>query len=142
MGLMPGGLILDTCILIEAERKGGSIQDLLRQTKKSFGEVDIALSAVSVVELTYGIYRARTDADRVRRRNFADEVFNGLIVHSVSLAIAQVAGRIEGEQAAKGIAIPFEDLVIGATALHLGYDVVTLNTKHFRFIPDLKTVTI
>jgi tRNA(fMet)-specific endonuclease VapC len=142
MGLMPGGLILDTCILIEAERKGGSIQDLLRQTKKSFGEVDIALSAVSVVELTHGIYRARTDADRVRRRNFADEVFNGLIVHSVSLAIAQVAGRIEGEQAAKGIAIPFEDLVIGATALHLGYDVVTLNTKHFRFIPDLKTVTI
>lgn len=136
------GLILDTCILIEAERRGGSIQDILRQSKNAFGETDIALSAVSAVELTHGIYRARTDAYKVRRRNFADEVFNGLIVQSVSLVIAQLAGRIEGEQAAKGIAIPFEDLVIGATALHLGYDVVTLNTKHFSFIPNLKTVTL
>jgi tRNA(fMet)-specific endonuclease VapC len=142
MGLMPRGLILDTCILIEAERKGGFIQDILRQAKNTFGEADIALSAVSVVELTHGIYRARTDADRVSRRNFADEVFKGIIVHSVSLVIAQLAGRIEGEQAAKGIAIPFADLVIGATALHLGYDVVTQNTKHFRFIPNLKTVTL
>jgi tRNA(fMet)-specific endonuclease VapC len=142
MGLISRGLIVDTCVLIAAERRGGSIQGLLRQTRNTYGEVDIALSTVSVVELTHGIYRARSDTDRVRRRNFADEVFNDLIVHPVSLAIAQLAGRIEGEQAAKGIAIPFEDLVIGATALHLDFDVVTLNVKHFQLIPGLKTVTL
>lgn len=58
----------------------------------------------------------------------------------VSLEIAQLAGKIEGEQAAQGIAIPFEDLVIGATALYLGFDVATLNTKHFSLIPDLNIV--
>lgn len=35
-----------------------------------------------------------------RRRIFAEGVFQDLIVHPVSLDIAQRAGRIEGEQAA------------------------------------------
>jgi predicted nucleic acid-binding protein len=60
----------------------------------------------------------------------------------VSLEIAQLAGKIEGEQSAQGIAIAFEDLVIGATALHLGFDVATLNVKHFQLFPGLKIVTL
>ncbi len=50
---------------------------------------------------------------------------------------AQLAGKIEGEQAAQGISIAFEDLLIGSTALHLGYSVATLNARHFRLIPGL-----
>jgi tRNA(fMet)-specific endonuclease VapC len=136
------GLILDTSILIESERRGEAIEDILSRVRAAHGEIDIALSAVSVVELTHGIYRAKTDADRTRRRIFAEGVFHDLIVHPVSLEIAQLAGRIEGEQAARGIAIDFEDLMIGSTALFLGFDVVTLNEKHFRQIPDLKIVTL
>jgi predicted nucleic acid-binding protein len=136
------GLILDTSILIASERRGEGIEDILRKTRASHGEVDIALSTVSAVELTHGIYRARTDAARERRRVFVEEVFHDLIVHPVSLEIAQLAGRIEGEQAAKGIAIAFEDLVIGATALQLGFDVATLNVRHFQLIPGLKIVTL
>jgi predicted nucleic acid-binding protein len=106
------------------------------------GEIDIALSTVSVVELTHGIYRARNDADRERRRVFAEGVFQDIVVHPVTLEIAQLAGKIEGEQAAQGIAIAFEDLAIGATALHLGFDVATLNVKHFQLIPGLKIVSL
>ena len=95
------GLILDTSILIASERRGEAIEDILRQALASHGEIDIALSAVSVVELTHGIYRARTDADRARRRVFAEGAFHDLIVHPVTLEIAQLAGRIEGEQAAQ-----------------------------------------
>jgi tRNA(fMet)-specific endonuclease VapC len=65
-----------------------------------------------------------------------------MIVHPVSLAIAQVAGRIEGEQAAKGVSIAVEDLIIGATALHLGFDVATLNVRDFQRIPGLNLVTM
>ena len=136
------GLILDTGILIESERRGEAIEDILQRTRAAHGEIDVALSTVSVVELTHGIYRARTEADRVRRPVFADGVFHGLIVHPLSLEIAQLAGRIEGEQAAKGITIDFEDLVIGSTALHLGFDVATINVKHFQKIPGLKIVTL
>lgn len=136
------GLILDTSILIASERRDEGIEDILRQARALHGEVDIALSTVSVVELTHGIYRARTEAARERRRVFAEEVFHDVIVHPVSLEIAQLAGRIEGEQAAKGIAIGFEDLVIGATALHLGFDVATVNVRHFQLIPGLKIITL
>jgi len=136
------GLILDTGILIASERRRESVEDILRRVRALHGEIDIALSTVSVVELTHGIYRARNDADRERRRVFAEGVFQDLIVHPVSLEIAQLAGKIEGEQAAQGIAIAFEDLVIGATALHLGFDVATLNVKHFKLIPGLNIVTL
>lgn len=136
------GLILDTGILIASERRRESVEDILRQVRALHGEIDIALSTVSVVELTHGIYRARNDTDRERRRVFAEGVFQDLIVHPVSLEIAQLAGKIEGEQAAQGIAIAFEDLVIGATALHLGFDVATLNVKHFQLIPGLKIVSL
>lgn len=136
------GLILDTSILIASERRGESIEDILRYVRTSHGEVDIALSAVSVVELTHGIYRAKTEVQRERRRVFAEGVFQDLIVHPVSLEIARLAGKIEGEQAAQGIAIAFEDLVIGCTALHLGFDVATLNVKHFKLIPGLNIFTL
>jgi predicted nucleic acid-binding protein len=106
------------------------------------GEIDVALSSVSAVELTHGIYRARTDADRVRRRVFVEGVFHDLITHPLTLEIAQLAGRIEGEQAAKGISIAVQDLIIGATALHPGFDVVTLNAKHFEAIPGLIVVAL
>lgn len=104
------GLILDTSVLIASERRGEGVEDILRSARAAQGEFDVALSAVSVVELTHGIYRARTSADRERRQLFAEGVFNDLIVHPVSLPIAQLAGRIEGEQAAQGISIAFEDL--------------------------------
>ncbi len=136
------GLILDTGILIASERRRESVEDILRRVRALHGEIDIALSTVSVVELTHGIYRARNDADRERRRIFAEGVFQDIVVHPVTLEIAQLAGKIEGEQAAQGIAIAFEDLVIGATALHLGFDVATLNVKHFKLIPGLNIVTL
>jgi predicted nucleic acid-binding protein len=134
-------MILDTSILIDSERRGKGVEDILRRIRAVHGEIDIALSAVSVVELAHGIYRAKTDADRTRRRVFAEGVFHGLIVHPMTLEIAQLAGRLEGEQAAIGITIDFEDVVIGATALHLGFDVATTNVKHFQRIPGLKVAT-
>jgi len=100
------------------------------------------LSAVSPIELTHGIYRAKTDADKLRRAAFSDELARDMIVHPVSVPIAQLAGRIEGEQAAKGVSIAVEDLIIGATALHFGFDVATLNAKHFQLIPGLNVVML
>jgi predicted nucleic acid-binding protein len=49
-------------------------------------------------------------------------------------------GRIEGQQEAQGVQSAFEDLVIGVTALHLGYAVMTLNARHFQSIPGLSVV--
>jgi tRNA(fMet)-specific endonuclease VapC len=104
------GLILDTCILIESERRGEGVEDILRRVRAVHGETDIALAAVSAVELTHGIYRASTDTARTRRRVFVGGVFHDLLVHPLTLEIARVAWRIEGEQAARGNTLAFQDL--------------------------------
>jgi predicted nucleic acid-binding protein len=136
------GLILDSSILITGERRGETVKQVIQRVRAAHGDIESALSTISIIELTHGIYRAKADADRVRRKAFADELARDMIVHPVSLEIAQLAGRIEGEQASRGISIAVEDLIIGATALHLGFDVATLNVKHFQAIPGLKIVTL
>lgn len=95
-----------------------------------------------MVELTHGIFRAKSEADRQRRRAFVDELIQAIPVHPVTLEVAQFAGRIEGEQAAKGVVIALPDLLIGATALKLGYSVATLNSRHFQLIPGLSVVQL
>jgi hypothetical protein len=40
-----------------------------------------ALSAVTIVELTHGIYRAKNDADREHREAFCEELYQAVAVH-------------------------------------------------------------
>jgi tRNA(fMet)-specific endonuclease VapC len=134
------GVILDSSVLIAGERRGESVRQILKRVQAAHGEADSALSVVTIVELTHGIYRAKNDADRERRRAFSEELRRDMVVHPVTVEIAELAGRIEGEQATRGVNIAFEDLLIGTTALHLGYAVVTANVRHFRLIPGLNVV--
>jgi tRNA(fMet)-specific endonuclease VapC len=136
------GVILDSSVLIAAERGGESVRDILKRVQSRQGETESALSVVTIVELTHGIFRARSDADRERRRAFTDELLRDMAVHPITLEIAQLAGKLEGEQAARGVSIAFEDLLIGATALHLNYSVATSNVRHFRLIPKLSVVQL
>ena len=71
-----------------------------------------------------------------------DEVCAAWPVYDIDLKIAKLAGKIEGEQAARGEILAMADILIGATALHLGFSVVTHNLKHFQKIPDLKVVQV
>ena len=96
---------------------------------------------MTIAELIHGAYRAKTDSDKQRRLTFVDRLCSDVPVHPVTVEMARAVGRIEGEQGVKGIAIPFEDLAIGVTALQLGFDVATLNVRHFQLIPSLKVVS-
>lgn len=55
---------------------------------------------------------------------------------------AMLAGGIDGEQRSQGVTIPFDDLLIGATALEHGYSVATVNIRHFRLIPGLTVIQL
>jgi predicted nucleic acid-binding protein len=46
------------------------------------------------------------------------------------------------EQAAQGINLPLADLIIGATAVELGYAVATGNLRDFKRIPGLRVVEV
>ena|SRR5436190_21687864 len=131
------GLILDSSVVITAERKGETVAQLLRRILSVTGEQEAALSAVALVELAHGIHRANTVQIRARREAFILELLDDVPVYPFTKEIAFLAGRIDGEQQSRGVRIPFQDLLIGVTALHLGYSVVTGNQRHFQLVPNL-----
>ena len=98
------------------------------------------MSAVTLAELVHGIARSNTPERRIRRRAFIDELKRHLPVNPVTDASAEIAGTIGGEQAAKGITIPIDDLLIGSSAVEQGYAICTLNLRHFERIPGLSVV--
>jgi tRNA(fMet)-specific endonuclease VapC len=134
------GLILDSAVIIAAERLGQTVRQILEQIHAVHGEIDLGLSVVSVVELTHGIQRAKDEKRRKRRQAFVDELIRDILVHPVTVETAKLAGQIEGQQADQGVTIAFEDLLSAATALQLGYGVATSNIRHFQVIPGLTVV--
>jgi tRNA(fMet)-specific endonuclease VapC len=79
---------------------------------------------------------------RLRRQSFVEELRIGLTVYPYTVETAMLAGQIDGEQTAMGVIIPFVDLLIGATALSLGFSILTVNLRHFSQIPGLNVVPI
>jgi len=136
------GIILDSSVIIAAERKRQTVEDLLTSVAQAFGEVEIAVSAVTLAELVHGVARADTPEIRRGRRFFIDEPKKHVPVHPITDSTAEIAGQISGEQAAKGITLPADDLLIGASALEQGYAVATLNTRHFAKIPGLQVLPL
>ena len=136
------GLILDSSVVIAAERRGDTVLQLIGQVIAGTGDEDAALSSVGLTELAHGIYRARTAERRLRRQAFIDELLRDFLVYPYTKNTALLAAKIDGEQQAKGVTIPFDDLLIGATALELGYAVATINIRHFRLIPGLQIIQL
>ncbi len=136
------GLILDSSVIIDAERRGETVEKLIERVVTAAGDQEAALSAVGLTELVHGLYRAKTSAIRSRRQAFLDELLADLTVYPYTKETAMLAGKPDGEQQSKGIVIPFEDLLIGATALSLGYSVLTVNVRHFKKVPGLSVVQL
>jgi predicted nucleic acid-binding protein len=136
------GLILDSSVVIAAERRGDTPEQLVQQVIGFAGNQEAALSSIGLTELVHGIYRASSAERRVRRQAFVEEIRIGLTVYPYTAETAMLAGRIDGEQTAKGVIIPFVDLLIGATALSLGFSVLTVNIRHFQQIPGLKVISV
>jgi predicted nucleic acid-binding protein len=81
-------------------------------------------------------------AQRQNHERFLEDLLADMEVVSYSRETALLAGKIDGQQRAQGITIPFADLLIGVTALEYGYAVATVNLRHFRLIPGLEIVQL
>ena len=60
------GLILDSSVIIAAERKRQTVEDLLASVGRTFGEIEIAISAVTLAELLHGVARGSQRPTSVR----------------------------------------------------------------------------
>jgi predicted nucleic acid-binding protein len=136
------GLILDSSVVIASERRGETVERLIERVVGVTGDQEAALSAIGLTELIHGLYRAQTPAVRLCRQSFLDELLRDLTVYPYTKETAMLAGKLDGEQQSKGIVIPFGDLLIGATALSLGFSVLTENLRHFQKIPGLSVIQL
>lgn len=136
------GVVLDSSIVITAERKCLPVPSLVEAIQAAYGEIEVSLSLITVAELVHGIYRARTPEAGQRRREYVEELVNLVPLHAVTLRTAYLVGQIEGEEAAKGNALPFADLLIAAAAIEQGYAVLTENRRHFERIPGVRVLKL
>src|ERR1700686_1793399 len=136
------GLVLDSSVVVAAERRGDNVTHLLKQVVSATGDQRSVLSAIGLTELAHGIYRAQAPEARSRRESFIRELLDDVEVYPYTREKALLAGRINGEQRRRGIIIPFADLLIGATALEVGYTLLTVNVRHFQMIPGLSVVRL
>jgi len=89
------GLILDSSVLIAAERGAQPVSELLTSVRASAGVTDILLSAVSVIELEHGYWRAPAPEVAQKRRAYLDEVFAAIPVQPFTMEMGQLAAKTD-----------------------------------------------
>lgn len=134
------GLILDSSVLIAAECQGQNARQMLATISGKAGNTEVAISVVTLIELAHGAARADTQQRKAKRQQFIHELLMALPIHPVTLSIPLRTGQIDGDNQPKGIRLPLSDLLIGVTALELGYGVATGNHRHFQMIPGLSVL--
>ena len=134
------GLVLDSSVLIAAGRQAEPVSTLLGGLQFRHIATEIVLSAISGVELEHGIYRAQSPHQAAKRRAYLDAVFEAIPVEPFTREIGGIVAQVDAEARKKGVVIPFADLLIGGTAIHIGYAMLTSNVRHFRQITGLNVI--
>jgi predicted nucleic acid-binding protein len=63
------GIILDSSIIIAAERKGRTVLQILEQVRAAQGELEIGVSVVSIAELVHGTSATSSECLALRSCN-------------------------------------------------------------------------
>ena len=128
------GVILDTSVLIEAERGNFDLGDFTRgREKEPFG-----LSVISVAELLHGVHRADSEKRRVKRSAYVEKTIDLFPIYPFGIHTARIYAQVWADLMKKGTQIGAHDLIIGSTALALGFSVASFNKRHFDKIEGLK----
>jgi tRNA(fMet)-specific endonuclease VapC len=127
------GVILDTGVLVSFERSDSGIDKLTAgREAEPFG-----ISAVSVSELLHGVHCADSETKRVKRESYVERIIESFPIYPFDLAAARIYARIWAGLARKHLSVGAHDLIIAATAISLGFSVVTFNIRDFERIEGL-----
>ena len=129
------GLILDTCVLIHAEKKGGALNF---DKWESYEEVFI--SVITVSELLMGVARANTQPRKLKRSAFVEAIIKEIPIIDFTSDVARIHAEIYASLAQYGKLIGAHDLIIAATAIAHGHALLTTNQQEFNRVPGLKVL--
>jgi tRNA(fMet)-specific endonuclease VapC len=130
------GLILDSSLLIADERQRFSLPSWLRARPPQ----PVAVSAITISELLYGI-EGESDATRARRRRrWLEKTIRRLEIVPLDTAVARIHARLWLQLSKSGLMIGPHDLIVAATAMHRHWAVVTFNAAEFRHVRSLVVI--
>ena len=130
------GALIDSSVLIAAERGTLDLDAVL----KDYGNVDFAVSAITASEIIHGVHRTKSAERRTRREAYVEALLSRFPVLPFDLIAARAHSRLWAQLAAKGVAIGAHDLLIAATAIAKGLDLVTCDERGFSRIPGLSLI--
>ncbi len=81
------GMILDSSVLIAAERQGQNARQMLASLTHLLQDTEVAISVVTLIELAHGAARAETPQRKMERMQFIQELVTALPVHPVTASI-------------------------------------------------------
>ena len=132
------GVIFDTSVLIEAERRESEISQFVKNREEEvFG-----ISVVTAAELLHGGHHADSVERRLKRSAYVEKVIELFPVYNFEISVARIYAELWSDLSSKGIQIGAHDLIIGSTALSLGFTVATFNLRHFQRIEGLDIETM
>lgn len=123
-------LLLDTTFLIDAERTGDRLDELIGD------DDDVAIASITVAELRAGVELAST-SKRLRREQFVDVVVATIPVVAYDVFVASVHAKLLAAVRRQGRPRGAHDLIIAATARATGRVVVTADAAAFNELPDV-----
>jgi tRNA(fMet)-specific endonuclease VapC len=126
-------VVIDSSVIIGWERRDIDPVDVVRFVPNE----PTFIASVTVSELLVGVYRANSEARRVRRAFFVESVIAVFTVAEFALDAARVYARLSVDMMSSGRQINSHDVMIAATALSRNCDVLTDNIRHFHQIPGL-----
>lgn len=131
------GLILDTSVLIAAEREKLDLEALLSSMKNEA----VFMSSITLSELWHGCHRGKGPILRERRRH-VNYLEAKLPVLGFDTKEALVHAIIWAELEKVGQRIGLHDLIIAATAIAHDYSIATLNESEFKRVTGLQLVSV
>ncbi|MBW8736859.1 MAG: PIN domain-containing protein [Streptomyces turgidiscabies] len=115
-------LILDTDVIIRAERGSAGLADLLA------ADDDITIAAITLAELQLGVELA-DDARRDRRQEFVDGIRALVPVEDYTADVARFHARLLAHARREGKPRGAHDLIIAATAATTARTLLTTDGK-------------
>jgi tRNA(fMet)-specific endonuclease VapC len=130
------GFLIDTSVLIAAERGRFSLADLVRNLA---GE-PLALAAITASELLHGVHRAVEPNVAEKRSRFVEYILDLFPVLPFDLETARVHAELWVALQRGGQVIGAHDLIIAATARAADYGLITANSAEFQRVPGLTVI--
>ena len=82
------GLILDSSVLIAAERQGKNARQVLTDIAQEVGETEVGISVVTLIELAHGAVRADTPERKSKREKFIEELLAAMPIYPITASMA------------------------------------------------------